>query len=63
MNLTTRGFLRSEAEGKLLRFGFTAITVVEFARPLEAIDTEVWRQCREFGDKDEQAAKLLLVFF
>jgi hypothetical protein len=25
MNLSTRGFLRSEAEGKLLRFGFTAL--------------------------------------
>jgi len=25
MNLTTRGFLRNEAEGKLLRFGFTAL--------------------------------------
>ena len=25
MNLTTSGFLRNEAEGKLLRFGFTAL--------------------------------------
>ena len=63
MNLSTRGFLRSETDGKLLRFGFTASTAAEFARPLEAIDTEVLRQFREFGDKDEQAAKLLLVFF
>jgi hypothetical protein len=47
--MTTRGFLRSESEGKLLRFGFTASTAAEFARPLEAIDTEVWRRCREFG--------------
>ena len=49
MNLTTRGFLRTETEGNLLRFGFTASTAAEFARPLEAIDTEVWRQFREFG--------------
>jgi hypothetical protein len=47
--MTTRGFLRSESEGKLLRFGFTASTAAEFARPREAIDTEVWRRCREFG--------------
>jgi hypothetical protein len=25
MNLTTSGFLRNEAEGKLLRFGLTAL--------------------------------------
>jgi hypothetical protein len=35
MNLTTRGFLRSETEGKLLRFGFTASTAAEFARLLK----------------------------
>jgi hypothetical protein len=46
-----------------LRFGFTASTAMEFARPLEAIDTEVWRQFRKFGQNGRQAAKLLLVFF
>jgi len=35
MNLSTRGFLRSETEGKLLRFGFTASTPAEFARLLK----------------------------
>jgi hypothetical protein len=63
MNPTTRGFLGNEAEGKLLRFSFTASTAAEFARPLEAIDTEVWRQCREFGENGGEVANLLLVFF
>jgi hypothetical protein len=35
MNLTTRGFLRSETESKLLRLGFTASTAAEFARLLK----------------------------
>jgi len=42
---------------------FTASTAVEFARPLEVIDTEVWRQFREFGQKRQASCKLLLVFF
>jgi hypothetical protein len=53
MNLTTRGFLRIEVETSSvssLRFGVTASTVGEFARPLAAIDTEVSRQFREFGE-------------
>jgi hypothetical protein len=46
-----------------LRSGFTASTAMEFARPLEAIDTEVSQQFRKFGDTGEDAEKLLLVFF
>jgi len=61
MKLTTSGFLRnrSRSVGSLL-FGFTASTTLEFARPLEAIDTDALLQCRKITGKRRAGGEIVV---